>query len=53
MTLSLLSLLTLGLLLLLGLNLAMKANNSPARKSVPVKIRDQGAPHDARTNRFD
>jgi hypothetical protein len=52
MTIFLLSLMTLGSLLLLGAGLTLTAANKPARKAVRVKIRDKGAPHDARKNRF-
>lgn len=52
MTILLLSLMTLGILLLLGIGLILTAAHKPARKAVPIKIRDKGAPHDARTNRF-
>lgn len=52
MTIFLLSLMTLGTLLLLGTGLILTATRKPARKAVRVKIRDEGAPHDARTNRF-
>lgn len=52
MTLYLASLMTLGTLLLLGSGLILKAADKPARKAVRVKIRDEGAYHDARTNRI-